>query len=49
MNENNDKKNDGYYFPVFMALGVGVALNQIAIGICLGLAIGLALDYKKKK
>ncbi|MFQ7342239.1 MAG: hypothetical protein ACLROA_09895 [Turicibacter sp.] len=53
--ENNvgdkDKKNYNYYFPLFMGLGLifGVVLNQIAIGLCLGVVVGLTVDYKKKK
>ena len=59
MSENNVKNNVGdkdennynYYFPLFMGMGLvfGVVLNQIAIGLCLGVAIGLALDNNKKK
>lgn len=49
MSENNDKNN--YYFLLFMGMGLvlGVILNQLAIGLCLGVTIGLALDNKKKK
>ena len=32
-----------------MGLVFGVVLNQIAIGLCLGVVVGLILDYKKKK
>ena len=32
-----------------MGLVFGVILDQIAIGLCLGVAIGLALDNNKKK
>lgn len=32
-----------------MGLVFGVILNQIAIGLCLGVGGGLILDYKKKK
>lgn len=48
---NNAKKNNNYYFPLFMGMGLvfGVILDQIAIGLCLGVAIGLALDNNKKK
>ena len=51
MIENNDKKNNSYYFPLFTGVGIifGVIFNQIPIGLCLGAAIGLTLDYKKKK
>lgn len=51
MGENNEKKNNSYYFPIFTWVGIifGVIFNQIAIGLCLGVAIGLALDSKKKK
>ena len=45
MSKNNAKKNNNYYFPLFM----GMILDQIAIGLCLGVAIGLALDNNKKK
>jgi len=49
--ENNDKKDNNYYFT--LSLGVefvfGMILNQIAIGLYLGATIRLALDYKKKK
>ena len=59
MSENNvknnvgdkDKNNYNYYFPLFTGIGLvfGVVLNQIAIGLCLGVVVGLILDYKKKK
>ena len=51
MSKNNAKKNNNYYFPLFMGMGLvfGVILDQIAIGLCLGVAIGLALDNNKKK
>lgn len=51
MIENNDKKNNSYYFSLFTGVGIifGVIFNQIPIGLCLGGAIGLTLDYKKKK
>ncbi|WP_187117184.1 hypothetical protein [Clostridium mediterraneense] len=51
MSENNAKKNSSYYFPLFTGVGLifGVIFDQIPIGLCLGVAIGLALDYKKKK
>ena len=51
MSENSDKKNNSYYFPLFTGVGIifGVIFNQIPIGLCLGGAIGLTLDYKKKK
>ena len=48
---DKDEKNYNYYFPLFMGMGLvfGVILDQIAIGLCLGVAIGLALDNNKKK
>ena len=48
---DKDEKNYNYYFPLFMGMGLvfGVVLNQIAIGLCLGVVGGLILDYKKKK
>ena len=51
MSKNNAKKNNNYYFPLFMGMGLvfSVILDQIAIGLCLGVAIGLALDNNKKK
>lgn len=59
MSENNVKNNVGdkdeenynYYFPLFTGIGLvfGAVLNQIAIGLCLGVVVGLILDYKKKK
>ena len=51
MSKNNAKENNNYYFPLFMGMGLvfGVVLNQIAIGLCLGVVVGLILDYKKKK
>ena len=51
MIENNDKKNNSYYFQLFTGVGIifGVIFNQIPIGLFLGGAIGLTLDYKKKK
>ena len=52
MSENNDKKNDNnnYYFPLFTGMGLvfWIIFDQLAIGLCLGVAIGLALDNKKK-
>ncbi|MGL4372738.1 MAG: hypothetical protein ACRCS6_03080 [Turicibacter sp.] len=49
--DDNDLKDYNYYFPLFMGVGLifGVVLNQIAIGLCLGVVCGLTLDYKKKK
>ena len=51
MSKNNAKKNNNYYFPLFMGMGLvfGVILDKIAIRLCLGVAIGLALDNNKKK
>ncbi len=51
MSQNNDKKTSNYYFPLFIEIGLifGIIINQLATGLCLGVAIGLALDYKKKK
>ena len=51
MSQNNDKKTSNYYFPLFIGIGLifGIIINQLATGLCLGVAIGLALDYKKKK
>lgn len=48
---DKDEKNYNYYFLLFMGMGLvfGVVLNQIAIGLCLGVVVGLILDYKKKK
>ena len=49
--EKNKKIIHSYYFPIFIGIGLifGVVLNQIAIGLCLGVAIGLSLDSKKKR
>lgn len=51
MSKCNDKKNNNYYFPLFLGIGLvfGVIFDYIGIGLCLGVAIGLALDNKKKK
>lgn len=51
MSENNDKNKKDYYFPFCMGIGLlfGVVLNQIAIGLCLGVVIGLILDGNKNK
>ena len=48
---DKDEKSYNYYFPLFTGMGLafGEALNQIAIGLCLGVVVGLILDYKKKK
>ena len=48
---DKDEKNYNYYFPLIMGMGLvfGVVLNQLAIGLCLGVVVGLILDYKKKK
>ena len=47
----SEKISHSYYFPIFIGIGLifGVVLNQIAIGLCLGVAIGLILDSKKKR
>ena len=47
----SEKISHSYYFPIFIGIGLifGVVLNQIAIGLCLGVAIGLRLDSKKKR
>ena len=46
-----DKSNKTYYLPIFIALGAGVgaAFNNIPIGICIGIAVGIVLDSIKKK
>lgn len=51
MDRNNNSKNTSYYFPIFIGLGIiiGVIINQIPIGLCLGTVVGLTLDNKKKK
>ncbi len=51
MSESNDKNKKNYYFPLCTGIGLvfGIVLKQIPIGLCLGVAIGFALDYKKKK
>lgn len=51
---NNSKENNNdysYYFPIFMGIGLifGTLLNQIPIGLCLGVTIGIILDYEKGK
>lgn len=48
---NKDKKNRNYYLSRFMGIGLilGIAFDQLTIGLCLGVAVGLMLDYKKKK
>ena len=44
------KKNNGYYFPIFTIVGTafGFALKNIPTGLCLGVVIGITLDYQKK-
>ncbi len=42
------KKNNSYYFPIFTIVGTVFALKNILIGLCLGVIIGIALDYQKK-
>lgn len=51
MSKDNDKKESGYYFPLFTGMGLvfGMIFDQLALGLCFGVAIGLALDNKKKK
>ncbi|MBU3087175.1 hypothetical protein KPL42_01580 [Clostridium gasigenes] len=51
MGENKDKNKNDYYFPICTGVGLtfGVIFHQLAIGLCLGVAIGLALDNKKKQ
>ena len=46
-----NKNNKTYYLPIFIALGagVGVAFDNLSVGICIGIAIGVVLDNKKKK
>ena len=45
-----EKKNNSYYFPIFTIVGTafGFALKNIITGLCLGVVIGIALDYQKK-
>ena len=42
------KKNNSYYFLIFTIVGTVFALKNIPIGLCLGVVIGIALDYQKK-
>ena len=51
MSENNNKKKNNYYFALFTGMGLvfGIIFDQLAIGLCLGVAICLALDNKKEK
>lgn len=51
MSENNNKNKDNNYFVLFVGMGLvfGVIFDQIAIGLCFGVAIGLAFDNKNKK
>ena len=44
------KKNNSYYFPIFTIVGTafGFALKNIPTGLCLGVVVGIALDYQKK-
>ena len=46
---SRNKENDN--FVIFMCLGLifGVILDQIALGLCIGVAIGLGLDDDKKE
>lgn len=46
----NNAKNRNYYFPLCTGVGLifGTVFNQLAIGLCFGVALGLALDSKKK-
>ena len=38
------------FFPIFTIVGtaLGFALENIITGLCLGVVIGIALDYQKK-
>lgn len=49
MRKNNIEKKKNYYFPIFIGIGIvfGVIIDQIPMGLCLGTAIGLSVDYKK--
>jgi len=51
MSDNNNKNNNNYYFPIFVGIGLVFAIlfDQLALGLCFGIAIGLALDNKKNK
>ncbi|MGL5541426.1 MAG: hypothetical protein ACRDBX_07335 [Erysipelotrichaceae bacterium] len=51
MSSHNEKKKPHVYFPICIGVGLalGAALNQIPIGLLLGVAIGLMLDQQKKK
>ena len=51
MSVNKDKKKYNYYFPIFTGVGLtfGMVFDQLAIGLCLGVTLGLALDNKKKQ
>ena len=44
------KKNNSYYFPIFTIVGTafGFALKNIPTVLCLGVVVGIALDYQKK-
>ncbi|MEF9952841.1 MAG: hypothetical protein RR840_07705 [Clostridium sp.] len=50
---NKKYKNEVYnfYFPIFTGVGLlfGVIFDQISIGICLGVALGLICDSNKAK
>lgn len=50
MGEKNKHKKYNY-FPLFMGLGLvfGILFDQLAIGLCLGVAVGLATDSKEQK
>ena len=46
---SRNKENDN--FVIFMCLGLifGVILDQVALGLCIGVAIGLGIDSDKRK
>ena len=46
-----DKKNKTYYLPIYIALGAGVGavFDQIPIGICMGMALGVVFSSKKEQ
>lgn len=50
MDENKGKKKYDYYFPICIGLGLtfGMIFDQLAVGLCFGVALGLTLDSKKK-
>ena len=48
--DKKDKKDNNFYFVLCMGIGLtfGIIFDKLAIGLSLGVVIGLTLDYRIK-